>query len=71
MTIVRIATRTSDLALAQARMMAGELERVLGVATELVPLKTTGDRLHWHGGAGHGGGMQHSTRQRWSARPYR
>jgi len=45
MTIVRIATRTSDLALAQARMMAGELERVLGVATELVPLKTTGDRL--------------------------
>jgi len=45
MTNVRIATRTSDLALAQARMMAGELERRLGVACELVPLKTTGDRL--------------------------
>jgi hydroxymethylbilane synthase len=45
MTTVRIATRTSDLALAQARMVADELERVLGVATELVPLKTTGDRL--------------------------
>ncbi len=45
MTTVRIATRTSDLALAQARSVAGELERRLGVATELVPLKTTGDRL--------------------------
>jgi len=45
MTTVRIATRTSDLALAQARMMAGALERALAVATELVPLKTTGDRL--------------------------
>jgi len=45
MTTVRIATRTSDLALAQARMMASELERLLRVETELVPLKTTGDRL--------------------------
>jgi hydroxymethylbilane synthase len=42
---VRIATRTSDLALAQARMMASELERALGVRAELLPLKTTGDRL--------------------------
>ena len=46
MSTVRIATRTSDLALAQARMIAAELERRLGVAAELVPLKTTGDRLH-------------------------
>ena len=45
MTTVRIATRTSDLALAQATMIAGELTKQLGVATELVPLQTTGDRL--------------------------
>ena len=45
MTTVRIATRTSDLALAQATLIAGELAQQLGVATELVPLMTTGDQL--------------------------
>jgi hydroxymethylbilane synthase len=45
MTKVRIATRTSDLALAQATLIAGELAQQLGVATELVPLTTTGDQL--------------------------
>ena len=45
MTTVRIATRTSDLALAQAGMIAAALDEALGVASELVPLKTTGDRL--------------------------
>jgi hydroxymethylbilane synthase len=42
---VRIATRGSDLALAQARGVAARLEAVLRVQTELVVLKTTGDRL--------------------------
>jgi hydroxymethylbilane synthase len=45
MTTVRIATRTSDLALAQATLIAGELAQQLGVDTELVPLTTTGDQL--------------------------
>lgn len=45
MTLVRIATRSSDLALWQARYVAARLESGLGVRTELVPLKTTGDRL--------------------------
>jgi hydroxymethylbilane synthase len=44
-TPLRIATRGSALALAQARWVAGRLEAVLGVATETVPIKTTGDRL--------------------------
>jgi hydroxymethylbilane synthase len=42
---VRIATRGSDLALAQARTMAARLEAELGVATELVVVSTTGDRI--------------------------
>jgi hydroxymethylbilane synthase len=42
---VRIATRGSDLALWQARNVAARIEAELGVATELVPLETTGDRL--------------------------
>jgi hydroxymethylbilane synthase len=45
MSRVRIATRASELALAQTRLVAAMLERALGVATELVPLTTTGDRL--------------------------
>ena len=45
MTRVRVATRASELALAQARLVALRLERALGVATELVPLSTQGDRL--------------------------
>ena len=45
MSTVRLATRTSDLALTQARLVAGMLEAKLGVATELVRLQTTGDRI--------------------------
>jgi hydroxymethylbilane synthase len=45
MSTVRLATRTSDLALTQARLVAGMLEARLGVATELVRLQTTGDRI--------------------------
>ena len=45
MSAVRIATRGSDLALAQARKMAGRLERELGLETELLIVKTTGDRV--------------------------
>lgn len=45
MTRVRLATRESDLALWQARYVAGRLESELGLETELVPLRTTGDRL--------------------------
>jgi hydroxymethylbilane synthase len=42
---VRIATRRSALALAQAGAVARALEAALGRGTELVPLVTTGDRL--------------------------
>jgi hydroxymethylbilane synthase len=45
MTRVRVATRASELALAQARLVAASLEGVLGVETSLVPLTTTGDRI--------------------------
>ncbi len=45
MTRVRLATRASELALAQARLVAASLEAVLGVDAELVPLTTTGDRI--------------------------
>jgi len=45
MSVVRIATRGSDLALWQARYVSGRIERELGRATELVVLKTTGDRI--------------------------
>ncbi len=45
MTAIRIATRASDLALVQARYVADRIERKLGAATEIVPLKTTGDRV--------------------------
>jgi len=45
MSAVRIATRASDLALWQARHVAASIERALGVASEIVALKTTGDRL--------------------------
>ncbi len=43
--IRRIATRGSDLALAQARYVAARIERELGRETELVVLTTTGDRI--------------------------
>ena len=42
---LRIATRGSDLALTQTGHVARLLERALGVATELVVLRTTGDRI--------------------------
>jgi hydroxymethylbilane synthase len=45
MTRIRVATRASELALWQARLIAGRIERELGVETELLPMKTTGDRL--------------------------
>jgi hydroxymethylbilane synthase len=45
MTAIRVATRASDLALCQARLIAGRIQRELGVDAELVPLKTTGDRI--------------------------
>ena len=45
MSAIRIATRGSDLALAQARSVAGRIHGVLGADTELVVVKTSGDRL--------------------------
>jgi hydroxymethylbilane synthase len=45
MSAIRIATRASDLALAQARLVAGLVEQRLGAETEIVAMKTTGDRL--------------------------
>jgi hydroxymethylbilane synthase len=45
MTAVRIATRASELALVQARYVADRIDRELGASTEIVPLKTTGDRV--------------------------
>jgi hydroxymethylbilane synthase len=45
MSTVRIATRGSDLALAQAHYVAGRIAAELGARTELVVIKTTGDRI--------------------------
>ncbi len=45
MKAVRIATRGSELALTQARLVAARIETALRVRTELLPIKTTGDRL--------------------------
>ena len=45
MSTVRIATRGSDLALAQSRTIAASVRQTLGVETDLVVLKTTGDRI--------------------------
>lgn len=42
---LRIATRGSDLALIQSRQIAKRIEKELGCATELVVLRTTGDRI--------------------------
>ncbi len=42
---LRIATRASELALTQSGWVARQIEAQLGVETELVPLRTTGDRL--------------------------
>jgi len=43
--VVRIATRGSELALAQARAVAARVEAELGARTELVIVTTTGDRI--------------------------
>jgi hydroxymethylbilane synthase len=45
LTRLRIATRGSDLALTQARHMAARIESELGFGSELVVLRTTGDRI--------------------------
>ena len=45
MKALRIATRGSDLALTQARHIAARIEKELGCETELVVLRTTGDRI--------------------------
>lgn len=45
MSTIRIATRGSDLALAQARYVAGRIEGELKHETELVVLKTKGDKI--------------------------
>jgi hydroxymethylbilane synthase len=45
MSRLRIATRASELALTQTGWVARRIEAKLGVETELVPLRTTGDRL--------------------------
>ena len=45
MSTVRIATRGSDLALVQARYVAARIEKELGTSTEIVLVKTTGDRI--------------------------
>ncbi len=45
MTRLRVATRGSDLALAQARYVGERIRCELGFETELVIVKTTGDRL--------------------------
>ena len=45
MTVLRIATRGSALALAQARWVAARIETQLARKTELLTVKTSGDRL--------------------------
>ncbi len=45
MSTLRIATRGSDLALAQAHYIAGRIQRELQRETEFVVIKTTGDRI--------------------------
>jgi len=42
---IRIATRGSDLALAQARWVATQIAQSTGLPTELVVIRTSGDRL--------------------------
>lgn len=42
---VRIATRASELALVQARYVASRIESELHLATEILPMTTTGDQI--------------------------
>jgi hydroxymethylbilane synthase len=44
-TLLRIATRASALAVAQTKLVAAALERAAGVRTELVEVRTEGDRV--------------------------
>jgi hydroxymethylbilane synthase len=44
-TTLRIASRASELALVQARSVAARIEKQLGVATQIVPIATRGDRI--------------------------
>lgn len=44
-TVLRLGTRGSDLALWQARRIAGRIEHELGVGCEIVIVKTQGDRI--------------------------
>jgi hydroxymethylbilane synthase len=44
-TLLRIATRASALAVAQTKLVAAALERAAGVRTELVEVRTEGDRI--------------------------
>ncbi len=46
MTHLRLATRGSQLALAQAAHVAGRAERELSVTTELVVIKASGDLIN-------------------------
>ncbi len=55
MSRIRIATRRSELALAQARLIARRVETVLGTTAELVEITTSGDRLKHLSLAEHGG----------------
>ena len=45
MTVLRVATRASALAVAQAGLVASALERSLGVRAELTLVRTSGDRI--------------------------
>jgi hydroxymethylbilane synthase len=45
MSLIRIATRGSDLALAQSRWVEERIRKELGAETELVVIKTTGDKI--------------------------
>ncbi len=45
MNSITIASRGSDLALAQARFIGNRIEKELGIATELLIIKTTGDKI--------------------------
>jgi len=44
-TLLRIATRASPLAVAQTKLVAAAVERLLGAKTELVLVRTEGDRV--------------------------
>lgn len=45
MSLIRIATRGSDLALVQARFVADRVQKELDCETELLVIKTTGDKI--------------------------